>query len=256
MPTVLIKPETRNIDLPTLHRVEPTRPFQWLARGARDLAHCWPLSLAVGALATAIGAALLHYAWPRPHLVLTLLSGFLLIAPFLALVFYEQSRRRETGASAWFESVQGNWGSIGLFAAGLAFVLSVWERLSAILVGLLYQGGLAEEQFTLAALFQGADLPFLIAYTAAGAVLAALVFAASVVSLPMMLDRKADIAHALVTSLWVVRENPLPMLVWAGLIVLLTAVSFALWLLPMIGVFPLLGHATWHAYRDLVAGDP
>lgn len=252
MPTVLIKPDTRFIDLPALHRVEAGRPFRWLAKGASDLGHCWPLSLAIGLLFTAIGYGLLNHAWPRAHLVLTLLSGFLLISPFLAISFYEQSRRREAGGGPWFATVRGNWGSIGLFAAGLAFILSSWERISAILVGLFHPGDILGERFTLASLFAGGDATFLAVYAVAGGVLALLVFALSVVSLPMMLDRKADIAHALVTSLWVVRENPLPMLVWGAIIVALTALSFALWLIPMIVVFPLLGHATWHAYRDLV----
>jgi uncharacterized membrane protein len=86
----------------------------------------------------------------------------------------------------------------------------------------------------------------------AGGALAALVFALSVVSLPMMMDRKVDIATAITTSLWVVRENPATMLLWAFMIGALTLLSELAWRLPLVVIFPLLGHATWHAYRDLV----
>ena len=82
--------------------------------------------------------------------------------------------------------------------------------------------------------------------------LAALVFALSVVSLPMLMDRKVDFVTAIMTSLWVVRENPLPMLAWAIVIGMLTLLAELLWFVPLAVIFPLLGHATWHAYRDLV----
>jgi uncharacterized membrane protein len=75
-----------------------------------------------------------------------------------------------------------------------------------------------------------------------------------VVSLPMLMDRKTDIATAIVTSLWVVRSNPRAMLVWAAIIAASTALATVLWMVPLILAFPLLGHATWHAYRELV-GD-
>lgn len=255
MSTLSIKPDTRNIDLPVINVVGASRPLVWLRRGLVDFGHSWPLSLAAGAVFALLGYLLLDFAWPRSHLVLAFGSGFLLVAPFLAIVFYELSRRREQGAGAgrYFASVRPNLGSIGLFAVLLAFILSSWERLSAILVALFLRSDYAGEgPFDLGALFAGADPAFLTAYAIAGGALAVVVFALSVVSLPMLMDRKTDIATAIVTSLWVVRINPRAMLVWAFIIAASTALATALWLVPLAVVFPLLGHATWHAYRDLV----
>jgi uncharacterized membrane protein len=93
---------------------------------------------------------------------------------------------------------------------------------------------------------------FVLAYAVFGILLAIVVFAISVVSLPMLIDRRVDIATTILTSLKVVKENELPMLAWAALIVLLTVLGFATAFVAMIVVFPWLGHASWHAYRDLV----
>ena len=82
------------------------------------------------------------------------------------------------------------------------------------------------------------------------------VFALSVVSLPMMLDRsETDVATALVTSLWAVRENPVVMLFWAGIIVALIAIGYLTAFIGLAVFFPLLGHATWRAYQDLVPAE-
>jgi uncharacterized membrane protein len=90
-------------------------------------------------------------------------------------------------------------------------------------------------------------------YFGVGAILAAIVFARSVVAVPMIVDRDADAATAVRTSHRVTFRDLPAMLIWASLIVLLTAFGFATMLVGMVIVFPLLGHATWHAYRDLVA---
>jgi uncharacterized membrane protein len=257
MSTISIKPHTHHISLPTIMRVEVSRPFTWLQKGWQDFLHDWPVSLATGALFTLLGYLLLEFAVPRPHLVMTLTSGFLLVAPFLAMVFYELSRRREKeGATGYFEGVRRNLVSIGMFALMLAFILSSWERLSAIMVALfLKSDNIGEGEFSIGLLFAPEHLGFVIPYMLAGGALAALVFALSVVSLPMLMDRKVDIATAVMTSLWVVRENPLTMLIWAFVIGALTLLGEILWLVPLAVIFPLLGHATWHAYRDLVGSD-
>ena len=97
-----------------------------------------------------------------------------------------------------------------------------------------------------------AELRQVIAYVAVGGILAGVVFALSVVSVPMIIDRQVDAGTAMKTSLRVAGQDLQSMLVWATLIVVLVAIGFATWLVGMVVIFPLLGHATWHAYKDLV----
>ena len=85
-----------------------------------------------------------------------------------------------------------------------------------------------------------------------GGVLAAPIFASSVVAMPLLLDRRASVLQAVLTSWRVVLANPGPMAVWAALIMLLVLVGFATAMLGLIVVVPVLGHASWHAYRSLV----
>lgn len=254
MSTLSIKPHTRNIELPSINIVEASRPLVWLRMGFSDFLHDWPLSLATGALFALIGYGLLQFAAPRPHLIMTLTTGFLAVSPFLAIVFYELSRRREKPhTKVLFSGLLRNSRSLGLFAVMLAFILSSWERLSAIMVALFLKDELISGYpFAFTTLFDSQHLSFLVPYTLAAVVMGALVFSLSVVSLPMMIDRKVDIATAITTSLWVVRENPLTMLVWAVVIAGLTLFGQWALLVPLAIIFPLLGHASWHAYRDLV----
>jgi uncharacterized membrane protein len=93
---------------------------------------------------------------------------------------------------------------------------------------------------------------FVLTYFAVGAVFATIVFAMSVVSVPLMLARGTDTVVAAITSVRALLANPLPLAFWAALIVSLIAVGFATLFIGLIVTVPLVGHATWHAYEDLV----
>lgn len=250
-------PLDRHFDLPAIARVEPGRPIQWLKAGWQDLLRSPAASLAHGAIFAALGALILLFAIDKPYLGTAALSGFLLVGPIAAAGLYEISRRHQAGQSAGFlDSLRGLKGHTdALFTVGimLAFMLIVWERLSAILFALFYRGDIADlASFYSHVVFSGEYLHFMAAYLLIGGALAALVFALTAVSIPMLLDRDTDTISAMMTSLRAIAANPGPMAVWAALIVSLMALAFATMMVGLVLLLPLIGHATWHAYRDLV----
>jgi len=250
-------PHAARMALPGIRSVTFAQPFHWLRAGAQDLARTWPLSLFYGIAFAALGYIMVQAAESQPHLAGWLISGFLFVAPVLAVVFYCLSHRLEhhhklpklfVPLLSW----RANPGSLAMFVAMLAFVLISWERISVILVGLfLNDSGLTlTELLSPAAVRQHAD--FFLIYLVAAFVLAIMIFSISVVSLPMMLHRKVDFATAIVTSFMATRLNFAVMLLWAALLAGLTFLGMAAHFIGMAVIFPLLGHASWHAYREMI----
>lgn len=242
---------------PQANVVEASRPLRWLGRGWADLKRAAQPSLLMGAWTAAFGLALMMVAWRFAHLAPALLGGFLLVAPFIAIVFYALSRQIERGEPvdgalalfAWRRNSQ----QIALWGLVLALALILWERIAAILFALVHDGPVvaAGSLSYVATVFGGGPL-FLAAFFGIGGLLALAVFAFGVVTAPMLLDRDVDVVTAALTSLQCCLRNPLTALVWAGLIAALTLVGFLTMMIGLLVVFPLLGHASWHAYRDLV----
>ncbi len=257
MTTTTVCNVSRHVQVPCIRRVDAARPLTWLRRGAQDFVSVWPVSIGYGLVIAASSYLLVNSGWTRPALAMTLTIGFLMVGAFLAVGFYDLSLRREReqsgGArSGAFSTLRGNLGSISLFVVLLAFIASVWERISAILIG-LYLGSSGVPDASLSWLFSLEHPWLLLSFGGFTALLALIVFSLSVVSLPMLMDRQVDLVTALMTSLWVVWENRLAMLVWAVLIVGLTGLGALTWFAGLAVIFPILGHATWHGYRELVA---
>jgi uncharacterized membrane protein len=245
------------METPAIRKVGVGRPFVWLKKGLRDLVRVPGASLTYGVAFAAVGALIVALAWGRGHIAPALLTGFLLVAPFLAGVLYDLSRQLEQGGPvnsvAALHAWKRNAGSISLFGLLLALTLIMWERMSAVIFALFYGGRVPDlRNFVGDVLLSGQYSDLLVAYFGVGGLIAVAVYAFSVVSLPMMLDRDVDIATAIVTSVQCVARNPAPMLLWAVIIVVLMAIGFATWMVGLAFVFPWLGHASWHAYRDLV----
>ena len=246
-------------DVPMARKVPIDAPWNWLAAGWRDLWQAPHIGLAYGfAVATgggALVAGLLRH--DAASLFLALAGGFLLIGPLLAVGLYETSRLQTAGRPAVLSAVLGIWasarGQLGFFGAVLLFAFLVWLQLAFLLL-LLFLGssGLPPPSaFMHTLLFTANGLGLLIVGTVVGGLLAALVFSISVFAVPMLLVRQVDAVTAAVASLAAVRMNVKPLMLWAALIAVLMAAGFATLFVGLVVTFPLIGHATWHAYADV-----
>jgi uncharacterized membrane protein len=240
------------------------RPWEWLAAGWRDLWAYPAISFAYGALPTGLGLAIAVALalFEFGALVPVLAGGFTLIGPLLAVGLYEKSRLLAEGQTPTFALTLAKARSsalrLGLLAALLLFLYLVWLRIAFMLLALFLgtRGLPPAQEFTSTLLFTPHGLGLLIVGTAVGGLLAAVGFAATAVSIPLLMHRHVDAISAIVTSIQTVLTNPKPMALWAALIAGFTALGIATLGAGLVVAFPLVGHATWHAYRDAIDSGP
>jgi uncharacterized membrane protein len=240
-----------------IRRVPALQAREWLRRGWEDFRQIKSASLAHGALITALGAVLLMLGSSHAYLVAAAISGYLLVGPIMTTGICELSRRRAAGEPESFdESLQGmtrNPEGLLYFGLVLAAIAAVWFVLSGIVLqSALHASGPSLSEALWGSMSDPISRPQLFAFVGSGAVLAAIVFTLSVVAVPLIIDRHASALDAMWISAKVTFWNLPAMIVWAAFIVGLTILGFAPFLLGMIIVAPVLGHATWHAYRDLI----
>jgi uncharacterized membrane protein len=125
-----------------------------------------------------------------------------------------------------------------------------------VVFAIFYQGGMPTLETFIEQIARFDNIEFLVAYVLIGGFFATLVFAFSVVSIPTMLDRDQDTVTAMLASFLALVRNVPAMLVWGALIVLMVAIGIATAFLGLIVTMPVVGHATWHAYRALIAPLP
>jgi len=232
-------------------------PFDWLRLGWRDVWAHPAISLFYGVAFCAMAVALGVVFRARPEYAMTLASGCLLVGPFLALGLYEVSRRRELGLQPSFVASMTCWRghlrSMGMLVGVLIVLELLWGRASLVVIAVFFNTGMPSSVGVMQAVFNPDNLEFVVAYTVVGGVFAALVFGISVISIPMILDRDTDAISAGIGSLEVVFFNTGVMVLWGVTIAVLVALSLLLpWALGLVVVGPLLGHASWHAYRGAI----
>lgn len=236
-----------------------TAPWRWLEEGYRDFKAMPVRSLYCGGAIFAASWVLTAGLWALglAAWIPALAGGFLIVAPLLAVGLYATSRTIEEKTQASPALSRDARLQIVYLGFLLAFIYLVWLRIAMLLYALFSYGNhgpLAD--FINFALTTPSGMAMIAVGSACGAVLAFAAFAVSVVSFPMLVETRVDFATAVLTSLEAVRRNPMPLLLWAWLIALLIGVGVATAFLGLIFVFPLLGYASWHAYRDLVSPSP
>jgi uncharacterized membrane protein len=246
-----------------IRQVATDRPWVWLAAGWKDLSAEKSVAMAYGGALVLFGwvLALLLFETGTAWAILPATAGFFMLAPLLAAGLYEVSRRRELGLSTTLaDAIAGfrrHGTQLSMIGAMLLLIHLVWVRIAGLLFALFFGLNFAPSLVALPMAMLRSDslLAFLIIGTGFGFVLASVTFAVAAVSLPMLVDRDVSFLEAVTVSIQVVMQNPRPMALWAGLIVLLTGLALAPFFLGLVLAMPLIGHATWHAYRDLVQWD-
>ncbi len=246
---------------PVVQRIGPADIIDALGKGLRDFQAMPLYGLALGALFAAGGNAVVHATtvFGMSYLSYPLAAGFVLIGPFAAIFLYELSRRREAGRKIVFGEV---WttiigrGEIAWMAFVTIFLFVIWiyqvRLLMALFLGLKMSFA-SVQQFITVVLTTNEGMVFLMVGNVVGAALSLVLFSLTVVSFPLLLDRDVDFITAMITSVRSVVMNPIPMIGWAAAIVVLMIVSCLPYFIGLLVTLPVLGHASWHLYRRLVA---
>jgi uncharacterized membrane protein len=252
-PETAAAPVIRTIGLPELHRA--------LQRGWEDFKAVPSHAIILCIIYPVLGLMLARvvHGYSVLPLLFPLAAGFALLGPFAALGLYEMSRRRERGeqATAWdaFEVVRSpSFGAmLGLGVLLLALFVTWVATAQAIYIAAFgYAGATGVSDFAERVLTTSQGWWLIVVGCGVGFLFALVALCISVVSFPLMLDRHAGAGDAMVTSLRAVARNPVPMAVW-GLIVAVLLVAGSLpAFLGLAVVIPLLGHATWHLYRETI----
>jgi uncharacterized membrane protein len=246
-----------------VNKIDLSRPWVWIEKGWQDMLAGRRYSLTYGAVIVLLSGLItlglkgegLFYIVPF------LAAGFYLLAPIIGLGLYQMSAHVERNEPIQFcsalEAWRRNQGQLGVITAGLLIIMQLWMMSNFVLFALLYNGMHPPlEDFFGRVFLSGDQNAFVFASLTVGFVLAWLAYAISAISVPMLMDRKVDGFTAIRTSVKAVTQNWMPMTLWALLIVFFIGLGLLTFYIGLAIAMPLVGHATWHAYRDLVPAKP
>jgi uncharacterized membrane protein len=232
-------------------------PFNWLTLGWQDFKTRPALSVAYGLIIFLVSVGFVGglVALGYDYILFPTFAGFMVVGPILAVGLYEKSRRIETGKPLNWRNLffvkPRSGGQILFTGVLLSLLMMMWMRAAvliyALFFGLLPFPGL--DRIVPMLFTSGTGLAMLAVGTAVGGLFAAFSFAISVFSIPMLLNEDVDALTAMGSSMALVWNNLRVLLIWAAIVLALFLLSLATGMLGLIVIYPLLGHATWHAYR-------
>ncbi len=251
--------EHASLDAPRVNKIDFENIWQWLGKGWGDIKSAPGYSLTYGAGIVLISGliTLLLAAGHLTFLVPFLVACFFLVAPLLAIGLYQMSSHLEKGESLKtcqaLEAFKRNQGQLGLTTGFLLMIMQLWILSTVFLFIMLFTDPFPTwEHFIQIVFLSGEYNLILFSITVVGAFFAACAFCISAITVPMLIDRPIDAFTAMRTSVRAVAVNWLPMLLWASLIVFIVGAGLITFYIGLFVAVPLVGHATWHAYRDLV----
>ena len=237
-------------------------PWQWVAAGWSDYKKIPVLSAIYGLMffIASLLLTMLIFSSNSFFMVPPLTAGFFLVAPILCVFLYDASRKLESGQTVSFgdtcRTCQKNPFNLVVMGLILMMVLVFWMMISNLVFAIFYSGVSLKFDDFLATLFLSGGSPaFLAAGMISGGAIALVVFTMTVISIPMLIDRDINAFQAITASYHAVLKNPRPMILWAAIIVMFMVIGIVTFYLSFIISMPVIGYATWHAYRDLVASE-
>lgn len=227
-------------------------PFRWLKKGWDDFKKVKRLSLTYGVVMMLISMVVTYVAYSAGSIVLSIamIAGFFFIGPAIAIGLYSMSRQLDNGVTPKFlRCLKEGKKSISdelVLSFVFLIIFLIWAR-AASMVHIFFPS-ISHMEFM--------DwVKFISIGSAVGAIFAALVFTFGAFSIPMLMDRKVDAITAILTSINAVLKNKKVMIVWGLLIVFLILIGIATFFIGFAILLPIVGHASWHAYREVVDAD-
>lgn len=242
-----------------VNKITFTEPFIWLKQGWNDFLKAKSYSLKYAAFFVVISSLITisTIATDNHFLLIFLFSGFFLVAPSIGIGLYQISSFLEQGeplksCNAW-EAFKKNQGQISMVTGGFMIILQLWVSMNFVLFALLYSGisPPLDNFFSTLYLSEQGRL-FATASVTLGFLFALWAFSISVITVPMLIDRKIDGFTAIRISIKSVINNFWPMMIWALLIVTIVGIGMLTFYIGLLVALPLIGHASWHAYKALV----
>ncbi len=252
---------TRPGGLPQINKIGFSDIGQALGQGWHDFMRAPLYGLIFGGFYAVGGLAILAAltVYDMPWMIIPVAIGFPLIGPFVAVGLYEVSRRLQAGEPLNMGEIfaimfRQKDRQLGWMAFVILFIFWIWVYQVRLLLALF----LGFKSFSSIGMFltvittTSEGLGFLAVGTLVGAGIAFVLYASTVVAMPLLLERELDFVSAIITSFKAVTMNFVPMLGFAAVIVVFTFVAMVPAFLGLVLALPVLGHATWHLYKKLV----